>query len=347
MVVETDLLTTPFTKLVGCKVPIQQAGMGPLANPKLVSAVTNAGALGMLSGMVIDSVDLLERVLREVKDSTTGPFGVNYIVPLMERGELEQMVPVAARYARVVEFFYGWPDESLVQMVHQEKTLVSWQVGSKEEAKAAADTGCDLIVAQGIEAGGHIRGQIGLLPLLSETIEAIGGKVPIIGAGGIGTGRSMAGVLAAGASAVRVGTRFVASEEAQAHPDYVNALVNAEAKDTIYTDRFNVEWPIRASHRVLRSSLEAASNFKGEVVGTSSNIYTQKKYDIHCFEEAVPMKHSTGNIEAMPHWAGESVGGVKRLQPASEIVRELNDDAEKTLIRWGNKIESQTVQQPV
>src|SRR2546428_12670013 len=107
MVVETDLLTTPFTKLVGCKVPIQQAGMGPLANPKLVSAVTNAGALGMLSGMVIDSVDLLERVLREVKDSTTGPFGVNYIVPLMERGELEQMVPVAARYARVVEFFYG------------------------------------------------------------------------------------------------------------------------------------------------------------------------------------------------------------------------------------------------
>src|SRR2546428_6284160 len=192
MVVETDLLTTRFTKLVGCKVPIQQAGMGPLANPKLVSAVTNAGALGMLSGMVIDSVDLLERVLREVKDSTTGPFGVNYIVPLMERGELEQMVPVAARYARVVEFFYGWPDESLVQMVHQEKTLVSWQVGSKEEAKAAADTGCDLIVAQGIEAGGQIRGQISLLAFLNANTWAIGGKGSFIGARRHGASPSMA-----------------------------------------------------------------------------------------------------------------------------------------------------------
>src|SRR3989454_12121691 len=190
MVVETDLLTTPFTKLVGCKVPIQQAGMGPLANPKLVSAVTNAGALGMLSGIVIDSVDLLERVLREVKDSTTGPFGVNYIVPLMERGELEQMVPVAARYARVVEFFYGWPDESLVQMVHQEKTLVSWQVGSKEEAKAAADIGCDLIVAQGIEAGGHVRGQRSPLALISETLLADRGKGSLIQARGHWDGRA-------------------------------------------------------------------------------------------------------------------------------------------------------------
>src|SRR2546426_10422744 len=136
--------------------------MGPIANPRLVSAVTNAGALGMLSGMVIDSVDLEEKVLLELKDSTMGgAFGVNYIVPLMKREELEQMVSVAAKYARVVEFFYGWPDDSLISLVHDQRALVSWQVGSKKEAKTAADVGCDLIVVQGIESGGHIRGQIG------------------------------------------------------------------------------------------------------------------------------------------------------------------------------------------
>ena len=327
------MLETAFTRLVGCKIPIQQAAMGPIANPKLVSAVTNAGALGMLSGIVIRDVGILKKALAEVTSSVTGPFGVNYIVPLMKRNELEEMVPVAARSARVVEFFYDWPDKSLVEMAHKEKALVSWQVGTAEEAKAGVDAGCDLIVAQGIEAGGHVRGETGLLPLLSETLETVGEKVPIVAAGGIGTGRSMAAALVAGASAVRVGTRFVASEEARAHPDYVKSLVASDAKDTVYTDKFQGAWPMRAPHRVLKKSLEAAIEFRSERIGESQNLYTGKKYDVTKYLDAVPLAYTTGNIEAMPHWAGESVGSVKKLQPAAEIVRELHAEAERLLSR--------------
>src|SRR2546426_755377 len=108
------------------------------------------------------------------------------------------------------------PDAELVEIAHAGGALVSWQLGSAAEATAAERAGCDLIVAQGTEAGGHVRGKIGLLALLGEVLPSV--KVPVVAAGGIGTGRAMAAALAAGASAVRVGTRFVAAEEAGTHP---------------------------------------------------------------------------------------------------------------------------------
>src|SRR4029079_17846263 len=119
-----------------------------------------------------------------------------------------QCVEVAAAKARVVEFFYGDPDASLVRLAHRGGALVRWQIGSCEEARAAVAAGCDFIVAQGVEAGGHVRGRIGLLPLLDEVLTVA--PVPVVAAGGIGTARGMAAALAAGAAAVRVGTRFVA-----------------------------------------------------------------------------------------------------------------------------------------
>src|SRR2546422_537644 len=168
------MLETKFTKLIGCKVPIQQAGMAALANPELAAAV------------------------------------------------------------------------------------------SKEEAQAAVDSGCDLVIAQGIEAGGHIRGKIGLIALLDRVLSSI--DVPVIAAGGISSGRAMAAALAAGASAVRVGTRFAASEEAGPHPVYAKAMINAEAQDTVFTEEFSTGWP-NAPHRVIRASLEAAKAFQGDEVG--------------------------------------------------------------------------------
>src|SRR5207248_5682729 len=108
------------------------------------------------------------------------------------------------------------------RIVHAGKALAAWQVGSLEEAQAAVDAGCDFIVAQGVEAGGHVRGRISLLPLLDEVLPVVG--IPVVAAGGIGTARAMAAALAAGASAVRVGTRFVAAVESEAHPHYKEAL---------------------------------------------------------------------------------------------------------------------------
>jgi NAD(P)H-dependent flavin oxidoreductase YrpB (nitropropane dioxygenase family) len=324
------MLRTKFTQLLDCTVPIQQAAMGALANPELAAAVANAGGLGMVSvstrGFPVDKV---REVFEQVRILTSGVFGANFILPLDESEK--HQVEAAAKKARVVEFFYGWPDPSLVDLVHSQGALVSWQIGSTEEAIAAQKVGCDLIVAQGIEAGGHIRGTIALISLLCEVLGSV--EVPVVAAGGIGTGRAMAAALAASASAVRVGTRFVAAKEAGAHPDYVKALIGKSAQDTIYTDKFSVGWP-NAPHRVLRSCVEAAEAFHGDVVGEGTSIYTGEKWPILRFQTGVATKLTTGEIEAMGLWAGESVAGVKRIQSAAEIVQQLTDETEELLGRW-------------
>jgi nitronate monooxygenase len=156
--------------------------------------------------------------------------------------------------------------------------------------------------------------------------------VPVLAAGGIGSGRALAAVLAAGADGVRIGTRFVAAEEAEAHPRYVEALIAASPTDTVRSDTFALDYP-GAPHRALRSSVAAAQAFQGDDVGevlTPSGDHVP----VRRFQKLTITRHVTGAIEAMPHWAGESVGGVTRLQPAAEIIRELAGEAERLLRRW-------------
>lgn len=326
------MLKTRFTELVGCSVPLQQAPIGGLATPRLAAAVGDAGALGMVGGTGWPPAKLVDR-LNELRAKTSGSYGVNFIMDLIERDTIHECVQIAAKRARVVDFFYGWPQRELVDIVHAGGALACWQVGSKKEAVAAANAGCDLIVAQGVEAGGHVRGSIGLMALLNQVLESV--DVPVLASGGIGTGRAMAAALAAGASGVRVGTRFIVAEEAGAHPVYVNALIGAEANDTVFTDQFSGGWP-DAAHRVLRSCLEAATAFKGDVVGEVLNPLTGEKTTLHRFQgNFTPTNRYTGTIEAMPLWAGESVEGITHVQPAGEIVRELAEGAEGLLRRWG------------
>lgn len=147
---------------------------------------------------------------------------------------------VAASRAQVVEIFYGDPDAVLVRTVHDSGALASWQVSSAAEAWAAVEAGCDFVVAQGTEAGGHVRGRLGLLALLPEVLGAV--EVPVLAAGGVGTARGVAAALAAGADGVRVGTRFVAATESGAHPEYVAALLEASSEDTVLTETFWVQW---------------------------------------------------------------------------------------------------------
>jgi NAD(P)H-dependent flavin oxidoreductase YrpB (nitropropane dioxygenase family) len=238
---------------------------------------------------------------------------------------------LAARSARVVEFFCGWPDRALVDIVHRAGVLVSWQVGSCHEAVAAGEAGCDLIVAQSVAAGGHVRGVLGLPALLSQVLEAV--DVPVLAAGGIGSGRAMAAALAAGASGVRIGTRFVVAQESDAHPEYVKHLVAAAAEDTIVTQAFSANWP-DAPHRVLRSSVAAAEAFQGETVGETPHL-DGTRVPVRRFDCLTVNRGTTGLIEAMPLWAGESVSSVKRIQPAAEIVQGLVEEAELLMQSWG------------
>jgi nitronate monooxygenase len=331
------MLTTRFTELVGCAAPIQQAGMSLLANPRLAAAVTNAGGLGMVS---VDGSAPAEvaAMLDQTRTLTSGAIGANFLLPDVDPPEaLAQSLALAAARARVIDFFYANPDPAWVDIAHAGGALACWQVGSLAEAVAAAKAGCDLIVVQGIEAGGHIRGHSGLFPLLSAVLEAV--DVPVLAAGGIGTGRAMAAALAAGAAGVRVGTRFVAAEEAGAHPKYVQALIAAGAEDTVFTQAFAGGWAQvgrpDAPHRVLRSSLEAAMAFQGLTVGQRYDEGSGRWVPVRRLSAAMPTAQTTGAIEAMALYAGESVGGVKSVQPAGEIVRELTAEAEQLLQRSG------------
>ncbi len=203
--------STPFTELVGCRIPVQLAAMPGVAGPDLVAAVSRAGGLGMW-GVVMTRPAAAATTLEEIASKAGAPVGVNFIMPFLDRACLEAVIP----QARVVEFFYGDPDSALVDEGHQGGSLVSWQVGSADEARAAVQAGCDLVVAQGVEAGGHVRGSVRLLVLLEEVVGAV--PVPVVAAGGLVSSAGVSVAMAAGADAVRVGTRFIASEESAAHP---------------------------------------------------------------------------------------------------------------------------------
>jgi nitronate monooxygenase len=314
-------ITTRFTELVGCQVPIQQAGMGATSTPELAAAVSNAGGLGMLTFITDDLRGDVEATLA----ATAGrPFGVNFLMPFFGRTMLEAVV----HRVRLVEWFWGRPDPVLVGVAHDAGALAAWQVGSRDEAAAAADAGCDMIIAQGVEAGGHVRGTVGLLPLLDAVLGAV--EVPVVAAGGIGTGRGVAAVLAAGASAARIGTRFAATRESGAHPSYKQALFSAEAADTVLTLTFSVGWP-EAPHRVLRSAVQAAEALDAEQAGEASGAGFPPV--IPRFAVQSPNRRVRGHIEAMALYAGQSVTAVTAITPAADVLREIATDAEELLRR--------------
>ncbi len=313
-------LTTRFTELVGCIVPIQCAGMGT-ASPLLAAEVARAGGLGMLSGVML-SVEQLEATFAELQTNTAGSIGVNFLIPFLED---EAVIDVAAKHSRLVDFFYGEPDAKLVQRVHDGGALAGWQVGSVKEAILAQEAGCDLVILQGVEAGGHVRGTRGLLTMMADVLDAI--ERPVVAAGGISTPRAVAMALAAGASAVRIGTRFAATPESGFHPDYINALIEADGEDAVYTEKFSVGW--KAPHRVLSQSIEAAALLPDGIIGEVS--IGGQQIEVPRFSVFSPLDTATGEVNAMAQYAGQGVSAIKSCEPAADILRQLADGAESIL----------------
>ena len=300
-----------FTELLGCKYPLQQAGMGAVAGPDLACAVSGAGALGMIGAGGVPA-PMLTGWLESMPSEAA--VGVNFLMPFLDL----EAVDAAASRCRLVEFFYDAPDPSLVARVHRGGALAGWQVGDPEEARAAADAGCDVVVIQGVEAGGHIRGKHRLTEVLPDVRKAV--TVPVVASGGIGSGRQMAAALSAGADAVRVGTLFLAAREADVHPDYLNALVAAGPQDTVITETFSQDWA-NAPHRVLRSSVEAAEAVTDEFV--AEVVQGDDRWPVPRYSTMPPSRAIRGGVRAMAMYAGESVGGVTGERSAAEIVREL------------------------
>lgn len=299
-----------FVELTGCRLPIQQAGMSGPATPELAAAVSNAGGLGMI-GIGRQPRAVVERYLDQLATLTSGPVGCTCIAHFVHP-EVEDLV--AERF-RVVEFFYDWPDARRVRP----GAIYGWQIGSLDEAKAAVDAGCSYVIAQSVEAGGHVRGTVPLAELIPAVRASI--DVPIVAAGGIGTAADVRRAMAMGADAVRVGTRFVAAVESFAHPDYVELLVGATAEDTEYTEAFGVGWP-DAPHRVLASSIAASADAPADVLGEML-MADGRTVQVPRFGVSVPTRDTTGNIAAMALYAGTSVDAVTGRPSAAEVVAEL------------------------
>lgn len=215
---------TRFTELVGCELPLQSAGMGLVAGVELAAAVSAAGGLGMLGPQPLPPDAFAATVDALARHAAGTAFGVNFLVPFLD----PRQVDIAARRASVVEFICGDPDADLVRAAGAAGALVSWQVGSAAEARAAVRAGCDLVVAQGTEAGGHVRGTQPRAAVLAEVRAAV--DVPVLAAGGISTAETVAEVLAAGADGARIGTAFLAATEADVHPDYLRPSCRPTAR---------------------------------------------------------------------------------------------------------------------
>src|SRR5215471_2877193 len=184
-------VTTPFTRLTECRVPVQQAPMGSVSTPALAVAVADAGGVGSITAMGMAPAEL-DKLLAGLAARTPGVLAANFLT-----GQIDpEAVAAAAARVRIVDFFWADPDPALVELAHRGGALACWQVGSLDEARAAADAGCDVVVVQGTEAGGHIRGHTPLRPLLESVLGQL--DLPVLAAGGIGDGRGFAAALDVG-----------------------------------------------------------------------------------------------------------------------------------------------------
>ena len=329
------VLRTPLCELLGIEHPIIAAPMGPdLTGPELVAAVSNAGGLGILQAQLAPPASF-QRELQRVRELTDKPFGVNLILhfPVDEKVAIciEERVPI-------VSFFWGDPTR-YIDRVHAGDGKVIHQVGAVEDAQRAAKANIDVIIAQGVEAGGHIAGEVSTLALVPRVVDAVA-PGPVAAAGGIADGRGVVAALALGAQAAVIGTRFLASVEARAHPDYKKKLVAANENDTVRTTLFGFGWP-NAPHRTLRTRF--VEQWLGrEARGQESRadeplightVIADQQMPLQRFMGFPPNVDATGDIESMDLLAGQGVGLVREIKPAAEIVRELIDEARETIAR--------------
>lgn len=291
---------TRFTGLVGCTEPIQSAAMGGVVTPQLAAEVALAGGLGMLAAPVVTEGGIDAQIDDAFGRVGDGVIGVGFLVPFLDRAEFAR---VAARVG-LVECFYGDPDAGLVRTAHDGGALMSWQVGSTEEARVALDAGCDLIVVQGVEAGGHVRGNRPLDDLLAGIRPLT--ERPVVAAGGVGTPERARELFDAGADAVRIGSRFLATAEADVHPGYAAALYRATADDTVVTETFAAAWP-DAPHRTLASCVEASADDPATRIPIP------------------PTRGFTGDVAAAALYAGRSVDAVTGPTTVAEVMAEFVD----------------------
>lgn len=313
---------------LGLDRPVIQAGMGGgLATSALAAAVSDGGGLGTIG---ILPPDALRAEIAAYRAQTPKPLAVNLIVPLARRAHWE----VAGEADVVVTHW---------ERVPRRRTSKTWihTVGSDAEARAAVAAGADAVIAQGLEAGGHVRGRLSALELLDQVLRMVGPHVPVILAGGIATSADVRAALEAGAAAAVSGTAFLATEESGAHPGYKQRLI--ESDETILTELFGMGWP-NAPHRVLpneatRRWLTDDSRGPAGVRAFHTLLSPVTRLTPSALQARMTRRASSGpldltpaapvegmpsaTLETHPLYAGETVTRIAGIRPASTVLDAL------------------------
>ncbi len=321
------MLHTSLTTSWHLRYPIIGAPMAYVGRGRLAHAVSQAGGLGMIGIGSTESVDFLLREADIARGTEQMRFGIGmHAWAIEKRPDLLSAAIDAAPF--LISISFGSP-APYVERLHRHGILLATQVNSRAEAVQAAQVGVDLIVVQGMEAGGHITGQVSTLPLLQSVLDAV--EIPVLAAGGIASPRGVAAVLAAGAQGVWVGTCLLASPECENTEQARERIVHAQETDTLLTRAFDVaqglSWPAHYPGRALRNRFTDEWHSRTDMLVQSSEVRQQ-------LAEAIANK----NYDLAYIYAGEAVGLVMREQPAAEVIRHLGGGAEQLLRDLSGKL---------
>jgi len=313
------LIKTKICDLLNIKYPILQGGMAWISTAELVSAVSNAGGLGIIGSGNMEP-DLVREEIRKVKSLTDKPFGVNiyFFSPYAEEVMnvvIEERVPVVTTGA-------GNPGKFIPRL--KEKGIKIFPlVSSVSLAKRLEKLGVDGVIAEGMECGGHI-GEITTMALVPQVVSAV--NIPVIAAGGIADGRGFVAALALGAQGIQMGTRFIASIECRAHENYKIEILKAKDRDTVITG-LSTRHPVRVIYNKLaREFLEM------EKRGIS--IEELEKFGTSRLKSAV----IDGDIEYGSVMAGQISGLISDIKSVKDIIEDIVKEAEEILKKLNNYI---------
>jgi enoyl-[acyl-carrier protein] reductase II len=314
-------MKTRLTDILGIKHPVMLAGMGGVSYAPLVTAVSEAGGFGCLGASTMSNERMVAEIA-EVKAATDKPFGVD-LLTAMPGDLVAQVEQIIAGGASVFVAGLGVPAE-VVELCHRHGVLVVNMCGKVDHARRALEAGCDIVVAQGTEAGGH-TGLVATMPLVPQIVDAVGSHIPVVAAGGIVDGRGLAAALALGADGVWVGTRFIATPEAHGVSGYKDALVRTREDGTTISRAFSGK-----TMRVVRNTY---TGYFDEHPDELSPFPAQlgKSMEDGAFHLGGGEDTPGIDPERECYPAGQGVGAIQTVMPASSIVHQMVDQAEHVL----------------
>lgn len=318
-------------ELTGQRLPLIQAPIGSAATPALVTAVCRAGGLGGLALTWDSPADAAAKVSALRADLGKAPFFANFVLHF----PCEALDSTLDAGVPVVTFSWGL-DAARIARTHRAGAKVGVQVANAEGARRAIDAGADFLIAQGVEAGGHVQSTTPLATLLPQVLDVAGAR-PVVAAGGIANASAITQVIAAGAAAATLGTRFLATREAAVHPDYLAALLAARAEDTAFTNCFDIDWPF-AMHRVLRNSTftdwEAAGAPQSpHRPGEGDIVFRQNGTEYVRYCDTPPGPGASGDALGACLYAGTGVGDIDRIEGAGELVSRFGAEVMAAIAR--------------